>query len=166
MPESVGAVEYDQVTQDYLTQRELKRGAAGWVLLASLGVSYVISGDFAGWNFGLGHGGFGGMLIAVIAMAVMYLFLVFTLAELSTSLPTAGGGYSFARRAMGPWGGYLTGTAILLEYALAPAAIVIFIGPARLECRTTGRRWLARCNRSTATIRGWQHSSMWSGYRD
>lgn len=29
---------------------------------------------------------------------------------------------------MGPWGGYLTGTAILLEYALAPAAIVIFIG--------------------------------------
>jgi ethanolamine permease len=128
MSESVGAVEYDQVTQDYLKRRELKRGAAGWVLLASLGVSYVISGDFAGWNFGLGRGGFGGMLVAVVAMAVMYLCLVFTLAELSTSLPTAGGGYSFARRAMGPWGGYLTGTAILLEYALAPAAIVVFIG--------------------------------------
>jgi ethanolamine permease len=121
-------VEYDTVSADYLQRRELKQGAAGWVLLASLGVSYVISGDFAGWNFGLVHGGFGGMLLAVVAMATMYLCLVFTLAELSTSLPTAGGGYSFARRAMGPLGGYLTGTAVLLEYAIAPAAIVIFIG--------------------------------------
>ena len=28
-------------------------------------------------------------------------------------MPTSGGGYTFARRAMGPWGGFLTGTAIL-----------------------------------------------------
>ena len=33
-----------------------------------------------------------------------------------------------ARRALGPWGGFLTGTAILIEYAIAPAAIVVFIG--------------------------------------
>ncbi|MBY4677649.1 ethanolamine permease [Marinobacterium arenosum] len=122
------SVEYEKVSNDYLQQRQLKKGAAGWILLASLGVSYVISGDFAGWNFGLEQGGFGGMLLATIAMAIMYTFKVLTLAELSSSLPTAGGGYSFARRAMGPWGGYLTGTAILLEYAIAPAAIAIFIG--------------------------------------
>ncbi|WP_299495600.1 ethanolamine permease [uncultured Shewanella sp.] len=112
----------------YLSRRQLKRGVAGWVLLASLGVSYVISGDFAGWNFGLASGGFGGMFIATVIMAIMYGGLVLTLAELSSSLPTAGGGYSFTRRAMGPWGGFLTGTAILLEYAIAPAAIAIFIG--------------------------------------
>jgi len=29
---------------------------------------------------------------------------------------------------MGPWGGFLTGTAILIEYAIAPAAIATFIG--------------------------------------
>ena len=29
------------------------------------------------------------------------------------------------RRALGPWGGFLTGTAILIEYAIAPAAIVM-----------------------------------------
>jgi ethanolamine permease len=29
---------------------------------------------------------------------------------------------------MGPWGGFLTGTAILIEYAIAPAAIANFIG--------------------------------------
>jgi ethanolamine permease len=122
------SVGYESVSSDYLDKRQLKKGAAGWILLASLGVSYVISGDFAGWNFGLGQGGFGGMLIATILMALMYSCKVLALAELSASLPTAGGGYSFARRALGPWGGYLTGTAILLEYAIAPAAIAIFIG--------------------------------------
>ncbi|MCM2129936.1 ethanolamine permease [Larsenimonas rhizosphaerae] len=121
-------VGYQSVSDDYLDKRQLKHGAAGWILLAGLGVSYVISGDFAGWNFGLASGGFGGMLIATLLMAIMYTGMVFALAELSSSLPTAGGGYSFARRAMGPWGGYITGTAILLEYAIAPAAIAIFIG--------------------------------------
>ncbi|MGY0219608.1 ethanolamine permease [Endozoicomonadaceae bacterium StTr2] len=122
------SVEYEQVSDDYLKQRQLKKGAAGWIVLAGLGVSYVISGDFAGWNFGLEQGGFGGMLVATLIMAIMYTFMVLSLAELSSSLPTAGGGYSYARRAMGPWGGYLTGTAILLEYAIAPAAIAVFIG--------------------------------------
>jgi ethanolamine permease len=122
------AVEYDDVPADYLDKRQLKKGAAGWILLASLGVSYVISGDFSGWNFGLEQGGWGGMFIATVLMATMYTFMIFGLAELSSSLPTAGGGYSFARRAMGPWGGFLTGTAILLEYTIAPAAIAVFIG--------------------------------------
>ncbi|WP_062260847.1 ethanolamine permease [Endozoicomonas arenosclerae] len=127
-PPSTSSVEYEQVSDDYLKQRQLKKGTAGWLVLAGLGVSYVISGDFAGWNFGLEQGGFGGMLLATIVMAIMYTFMVLSLAELSSSLPTAGGGYSYARRAMGPWGGYLTGTAILLEYAIAPAAIAVFIG--------------------------------------
>ena len=50
-------VGYQDVGADYLEQRSLKKGAAGWVLLAGLGVSYVISGDFAGWNFGLTKAG-------------------------------------------------------------------------------------------------------------
>ncbi len=58
----------------------------------------------------------------------MYLALVLGMAELSSALPAAGGGYTFARRAMGPWGGFATGTAILIEYAIAPAAIATFIG--------------------------------------
>lgn len=124
----VGSVDYEQVSSDYLDKRQLRKGVAGWVLLATLGVSYVISGDFAGWNFGLAQGGFGGMFIATILMATMYTTMVLGLAELSSAIPTAGGGYAFARRAMGPWGGFLTGTAILLEYAIAPAAIAIFIG--------------------------------------
>jgi len=62
-------IEYENVANDYFDQRQLKKDKAGWVLLASLGVSYVISGDFAGWNFGLQQGGFGGLLIATVLMA-------------------------------------------------------------------------------------------------
>jgi ethanolamine permease len=118
------------IDEEYLAKRQLKRGTAGWVLLAGLGVSYVISGDFAGWNFGIAQAGWGGFAIAAGLMAIMYFCLVLSLAEMSASIPAAGGGYSFARQVMGPAGGYLTGLAILIEYALAPAAIVIFIGSA------------------------------------
>ncbi|MCC4273465.1 ethanolamine permease [Marinomonas communis] len=120
----------DQMDQEYLAKRQLKRGTAGWLLLAGLGVSYVISGDFAGWNFGIGEAGWGGFAIAAVLMGLMYLTLVLSLAEMSASIPAAGGGYSFARQAMGPVGGYMTGLAVLIEYALAPAAIIIFIGSA------------------------------------
>ncbi|SNT52464.1 ethanolamine permease [Rhodococcoides kyotonense] len=113
---------------DYLAKRQLKKGTAGWILLAGLGVSYVVSGDYSGWNFGLEQGGFGGLLIAGILIAGMYLAMVLGMAEMSSALPAAGGGYTFARRALGPWGGFATGTAILIEYAIAPAAIATFIG--------------------------------------
>ncbi|KUI23949.1 ethanolamine transporter [Mycobacterium sp. GA-2829] len=115
-------------SSEYLAKRTLKQGTAGWLLLAGLGVGYVISGDYSGWNFGLGQGGFGGLLIAGVIIAGMYLAMVLGMAEMSSALPAAGGGYTFARRALGPWGGFATGTAILIEYAIAPAAIATFIG--------------------------------------
>jgi len=115
-------------SEDYFAQRKLKQGAVGWLLLIGLGVAYVISGDFAGWNFGIAQGGWGGMFVATAVVAVMYLCLCLAMSEMATMLPTAGGGYSFARIAFGPLGGYLTGTAILIEYAIAPAAIAVFIG--------------------------------------
>lgn len=115
-------------TDDYFAKRQLKKGAVGWILLIGLGVSYVISGDFAGWNFGLAQGGWGGLFIALMVVAIMYLCISLAMSEMATMLPTAGGGYSFARTAFGPFGGFLTGTAILIEYSIAPAAIAIFIG--------------------------------------
>jgi len=114
--------------EEYFAKRQLKQGAVGWLLLVGLGVAYVISGDFAGWNFGLAQGGWGGMFIATVVVAFMYLCMCLSMSEMATMLPTAGGGYSFARTAFGPFGGYLTGTAILIEYSIAPAAIACFIG--------------------------------------
>ena len=98
-----------------------------WSLWA-LGVGAVISGEYYGWNFGLGTGGFGGLLIAGVLMAVMYYGLVYSIAEMSPALPHTGGAYSFARSAMGPWGGFLTGLAENMEYVITPAVVVGAIG--------------------------------------
>lgn len=78
-------------TSDYLEKRTLKQGSAGWLLLAGLGVGYVISGDYSGWNFGLAEGGFGGLMIAGVVIASMYLAMVLGMAEMSSALPAAGG---------------------------------------------------------------------------
>ena len=124
----MGGTDGHAESHSYLEKRRLKTGSAGWLLLAGLGVSYVVSGDYSGWNFGLARGGFGGLAIAAAVIAAMYLALVLGMAELSSALPSAGGGYAFARRALGPWGGFATGTAVLIEYSIAPAAIATFIG--------------------------------------
>ncbi len=106
---------------------QLRQNAIGWVLLASLGVSYVIVGDYAGWNFGLAHGGWGGLAIATVYGAIMYAALLASLAELSTQIPEAGGGSAFAARAYGRVAGSLAGASILAEYVGAAAVIAIFM---------------------------------------
>jgi len=123
----VQGVRYENVDKEYLTKRQLHR-KAGWVLLWGLGVGAVISGDFFGWNFGLAAGGFWGLTIATVLMAVMYLCMVYSIAELSTALPHAGGFYSFTRNAFGPWGGFIVGVTDLIEYVITPAVIVVGIG--------------------------------------
>ena len=50
---------------------------AGVFALWALGVGAVISGDFSGWNLGFAVGGWGGMFVATIIIAVMYLGLTF-----------------------------------------------------------------------------------------
>lgn len=124
---NVGSVTYQSADKDYFEKRGLKRHARVWSLWA-LGVGAVISGHFSGWNFGIGAGGWGGLFIAAIIIAIMYLGLIFSLAEMSPALPHTGGAYSFARSAMGPWGGFITGLAESIEYIMTPAVIVFFIG--------------------------------------
>jgi ethanolamine permease len=125
-PEDPG-IEYEGVDRDYLESRKLQK-SAGALLLWGLGVGYVISGDFFGWNYGLNAGGFGGLVLATILMATLYVTMIFSIAEMATMMPVAGGPYAFARRAMGPWGGYVTGLAVTIEYVVAPAVIATGIG--------------------------------------
>ncbi|HSK97114.1 MAG TPA: ethanolamine permease [Euzebyales bacterium] len=125
--QEVGSVEYERAGEEYLRERELRR-VAGPVLLWGLGVGYVISGEFFGWQFGLNAGGWGGLLVATAIMATLYVTMIYSIAEMSTMMPVAGGPYAFARRAFGPWGGYFTGLAVTIEYVLAPAVIAVGIG--------------------------------------
>lgn len=120
-------VKYVDVAASYLDDRKLRKHA-GWLLLWALGVGAVISGMYSGWNLGLAAGGFGGLAIATVLMTVMYVCMVYSIAELSAALPHAGGFYSFARNAFGPWGGMIVGISDTIEYVLTPAVIVFFIG--------------------------------------
>jgi ethanolamine permease len=120
-------VSYEEAGEDYFSKRKLRRHAAFWSLW-SLGVAAVISGDFYGWNLGLDAGGFGGLLIALVVITVMYYGLCFSIAEMSPALPHTGGAYSFARSAMGPWGGFITGLAENMEYVITPAVVVSAMG--------------------------------------
>jgi ethanolamine permease len=121
-----GFVTYREAGIGYFDQRRLRRHARVWSLWA-LGVAAVISGDFFGWNFGLAYG-FGGLLVATLFITVMYFGLCYSIAEMSPALPHTGGAYSFARSAMGPWGGFTTGVAETIEYVVTPAVIVAGIG--------------------------------------
>jgi len=124
---TVGTVAYQVADDGYFEQRGLKRYAGVWSLWA-LGVGAVISGDFFGWNFGLAQAGFGGLLIATAIIALMYVGMCYSIAEMSPALPHTGGAYSFARTTMGPWGGFMTGLAENMEYVLTTAVIVVGIG--------------------------------------
>lgn len=128
-----------QADSDYFARRGLRRFAGVWSL-GALGVSVVIPGEFSGWNYGLVEGGFGGLLVATLVIAVMYVCLCISLAEMATAMPFTGGGYAFARAAIGRWAGYMTGVAQNIVFMLTAAAVVVSIGE-------TARTWLAQiCN--------------------
>ena len=56
--------------------------------------------------------------IASIVIIVMYFGMFFSIGEMSAAMPHTGGAYSFARAAMGPWGGFVTGFAETIEYVV------------------------------------------------
>lgn len=127
MDKRQSGVRYTDAGDEYFARRGLQKYAGVWSLWA-LGVGAVISGHYSGWNLGLASGGWGGMFVATVIIAVMYLGLTFSIAEMSPALPHTGAAYSFARTAMGPWGGFITGLCENVEYILTPAVIVFFIG--------------------------------------
>ncbi|GAA1918954.1 amino acid permease [Microbacterium aoyamense] len=121
----VAGATYTRAGQDYFEKRGLKRSAGIWGLWG-LAVAAVISGDFSGWNFGIDFAGFGGMLIAFVILVAMYYGMIFSIGEMAAAMPHTGGAYSFARSAMGPWGGLITGAAETIEYVATTAVIVFF----------------------------------------
>jgi ethanolamine permease len=60
-------------------------------------------------------------------MAIMYVAIIFCVSEMATSMPHTGGAYAFARRGLGPWGGFATGLGAMVEYVLATATISVGI---------------------------------------
>lgn len=116
---------YTRESEAYFEKRQLQRHAGVWGLWG-LAVAAVVSGDFSGWNGGIGLAGFGGMLIAFAILVVMYYGMIFSIGEMAAAMPHTGGAYSFGRAAMGPVGGFVTGLAETIEYVATTAVIVFF----------------------------------------
>ncbi|KQM75166.1 ethanolamine permease [Pedobacter sp. Leaf216] len=97
-------------------------------MLWGLGVGYVISGMYFGWNLGLEKGGTLGMAIATVAIMVMYVTFSFSYAELACAIPKAGGVFDYANTALGKNIGFIAGIAQMVEFIFAPPAIAFAIG--------------------------------------
>ena len=97
---SVSGVTYTPAGEGYFEKRQLRRSAGVWGLWG-LGIAAVISGDFSGWNVGLGTTGWGAMLIGTLLITVMFFTMIFSIGEMAAAMPHTGGAYSFSRAAMG-----------------------------------------------------------------
>lgn len=106
---------------------ELKRTLSP-AMLWGLGVGYVISGMYFGWNLGLEQGGTLGLGIATFFIIILYVTFTFSYAELACAIPKAGGAFDYATRAMGKELGFIAGMAQNVEFIFAPPAIAFAIG--------------------------------------
>lgn len=106
---------------------QLKRTLGPWMLWG-LGVGYVISGMYFGWNLGLAEGGTLGLAIATFFVIIMYVTFTFSYTELACAIPKAGGAFDYASQALGPRWGFLAGMAQNIEFVFAPPAIAYAIG--------------------------------------
>ena len=107
--------------------KELKRTLSP-AMLWGLGVGYVISGMYFGWNLGLEKGGTLGLAIATFFIIILYVCFTFSYSELACSIPKAGGVFDYAMRALGKDMGFLAGMAQNVEFIFAPPAIAFAIG--------------------------------------
>ena len=100
----------------------------GPLMLWGLGVGYVISGMYFGWNLGLEKGGTLGLGVATIFITIMYLAFTFSYTELACAIPKAGGAFDYALKAFGKRTAFFAGMAQNIEFIFAPPAIAFAIG--------------------------------------
>ncbi|MET3473221.1 ethanolamine permease [Novosphingobium sp. 1529] len=104
----------------------LQTDRLGWKSIAGLGVAIVIAGQFSGWNFGLAFG-WSNMFVATFAVAILYIGLALCVAELSSTLPGAGGLQIYCETAFGQMVGALVGFSVFLALALGTGVASNFV---------------------------------------
>lgn len=112
----------------YLHRMAKLERSLGPVTLWGLGVGYVISGMYFGWNLGLAEGGTLGLAIATFFIIILYTTFTFSYTELACAIPKAGGVLDYTTRALGKHAGYIAGLAQVFEFIFAPPAIAAAIG--------------------------------------
>lgn len=110
------------------TENTTLKKALSPIHLWAIGVGLVISGEYFGWNYGWGVAGTVGMLIATVLITVLYFTFIFSFTELTSSIPNAGGPFSYALKAFGPFGALIAGYATLIEFLFATPAVALALG--------------------------------------
>ena len=110
-----------------MSHTELKRTLSP-LMVWGLGVGYVISGNYFGWNLGLEKGGTLGMAVALFFVIILYITFTFSYTELACAIPKSGGAFDYAKRALGDGPGFIAGMAQNIEFIFAPPAIAFAIG--------------------------------------
>ncbi|WP_236973474.1 ethanolamine permease [Membranihabitans maritimus] len=110
-----------------MSNNQLQR-TLGPLMLWGLGVGYVISGMYFGWNLGLAEGGTYGLALATFFIIIMYVTFTFSYTEMACAIPKAGGAFDYANRGLGKRLGFFAGMAQNIEFIFAPPAISAAIG--------------------------------------
>lgn len=110
-----------------MESHDLKK-TLGPVQVWALAVGLVISGEYFGWSYGWSVSGTFGFLLSTIVVALFFTTFIFSLTELSTSIPEAGGPYAYAQRALGKHFAHLTALLTIIEFVFAPPAIAYALG--------------------------------------
>jgi len=93
-----------------------------------MAISVVSPGNYFGFNGGYAFGSFVGYVIAVIFDTVMFLCLTYTMSELASMMPYAGGSYVWSRNSLGRFMGSISGALDSIEYICGAGCITPLIG--------------------------------------
>ncbi|MDY6946295.1 MAG: amino acid permease [Pseudomonadota bacterium] len=104
----------------------LTRGSLTWIKCAALGVSIAVAGAFAGWNYGLGVGGWGGMIVAALGTGLLFFCLTQCTAELAAAMPEHAGFDAYVGATLGPACGFLAGICVAFGLAVGTGLALTF----------------------------------------
>ncbi|MCY1267641.1 ethanolamine permease [compost metagenome] len=104
----------------------LHKNTIGWPIIAAIGVSIVVAGQFSGWNYGLAYGWLN-MAVATAVMCLFYAGLLQCMSELSATWPSAGGLGTYVAMAFGERLGGLVSVAMAIAMIACTGAVATFI---------------------------------------
>jgi ethanolamine permease len=92
-----------------------------------LGMTIVVGGQYFSWNAALGAG-FGSCIIVMLLIGSAYACLCMCNAELTSSMPFAGGAYGLARVSLGLLPGFVVGCCETVEYIVYVSSAALSLG--------------------------------------
>lgn len=98
----------------------------GWPMIAMLGVSIVIAGQFSGWNLGLSYG-WKNMLVGTVVMFAFYIGFLQLVSEMGSTWPSAGGLAKFSTLAFGRLPGGLINVSMAIALIAGTGIVSEFI---------------------------------------